>query len=107
MSDEQQQDDHIGGLQLKEAKPELKEPPLFQVILLNDDFTPMEFVVHILEHFFALDHEKATRIMLNVHHNGKGVCGTFTRDIAETKMVTVNEYARANEHPLLCTIEEA
>lgn len=107
MSDEQQQDDHAGGLQLKEAKPETKEPPLFQVILLNDDFTPMEFVVHILEHFFALDHEKATRIMLNVHHNGKGVCGTFTRDIAETKMVTVNEYARANEHPLLCTIEEA
>lgn len=107
MSNEQQQDDYAGGLQLKEQKPELKQPPLYKVVLLNDDFTPMEFVVHVLEHFFGLDHEKATRIMLNVHHNGKGVCGTYTRDIAETKMVAVNEYSRANEHPLLCTIEEA
>ena len=107
MSDEQQDQDQRGGLQLEEAKPELKQPKMFQVIILNDDFTPMEFVVHVLEHFFALDHEKATRIMLNVHHNGKGVCGTYTRDIAETKMVSVNEYSRTNEHPLLCTIEEA
>lgn len=91
----------------EEAKPKLKRPPLFKVILLNDDYTPMEFVVHVLEKFFAMDREGATRVMLHVHTRGKGVCGVFTRDIAETKVYQVNEYAREHQHPLLCTMEEA
>ena len=98
-------EDH--GLALQEAKPKLKRPPLFKVLLLNDDYTPMEFVVHVLEKFFAMDREKATRIMLHVHTRGKGVCGVFTRDIAETKVYRVNEYSREHQHPLLCTMEEA
>lgn len=97
-------DDH--GLAVEEAKPQLKQPRLFNVILLNDDYTPMEFVVMVLETFFGKDREAATRIMLNVHTKGKGVCGTFTRDVAETKTAQVNDFARENNHPLLCTMEE-
>ncbi|OGT71770.1 MAG: ATP-dependent Clp protease adapter ClpS [Gammaproteobacteria bacterium RIFCSPLOWO2_02_FULL_56_15] len=95
------------GLALKEAQPKLKRPPLFNVVLVNDDYTPMEFVVHILEAFFALDRETATRIMLEVHTLGKGVCGIYTYDIAETKVTQVNNYSRENHHPLLCTMEKA
>ncbi len=91
---------------LEHARPKLKKPPLFKVILLNDDYTPMEFVVHILETIFNHDREKATQIMLNVHKSGKGVCGIYTKDIAETKVAQVNEYARENKHPLLCDMEE-
>jgi len=91
---------------LEHAKPKLRKPPLYQVILINDDYTPMEFVVHILEAVFNHDREKATRIMLNVHQQGKGVCGIYTKDIAETKVVQVNNYARENKHPLLCDMEE-
>lgn len=80
---------------------------MYNVVLLNDDYTPMEFVVLILETFFSLTRETATRIMLNVHTQGKGICGTFTRDIAETKTAQVNDFARENNHPLLCTMEEA
>ena len=94
------------GLAVEESRPDVKEPKLYKVILLNDDFTPMEFVVEILRLFFNLDQEKATRVMLNVHTKGKGVCGVYTRDIAETKVAQVNEYARECEHPLLCTMEE-
>jgi ATP-dependent Clp protease adaptor protein ClpS len=94
-------------LVLKEARPTIKRPPLYKVVLINDDYTPMEFVVHVLENFFKMNREKATRIMLQVHTHGKGVCGVFTRDIAETKVYQVNEYSRANEHPLLCAMEEA
>jgi ATP-dependent Clp protease adaptor protein ClpS len=94
------------GLAVEESRPDVKEPKLYKVILLNDDFTPMEFVVEILRLFFSLDQEKATRIMLNVHTKGKGICGVYTRDIAETKVAQVNQYARENEHPLLCTMEE-
>ncbi len=94
------------GLAVEESRPDVKEPKLFKVILLNDDFTPMEFVVEILRLFFNLDQEKATRVMLNVHTKGKGICGVYTRDIAETKVTHVNEYARECEHPLLCTMEE-
>lgn len=94
------------GLAVEESRPDVKEPKLFKVILLNDDFTPMEFVVEILRLFFNLDQEKATRVMLNVHTKGKGICGVYTRDIAETKVAQVNEYARECEHPLLCTMEE-
>jgi ATP-dependent Clp protease adaptor protein ClpS len=88
------------------AKPKLKKPPLYKVILLNDDYTPMEFVVHILEIFFSLSRERATRVMLEVHFQGKGICGTYIREIAETKVAQVNHYARENEHPLLCVMEK-
>ena len=103
MSDEEEHSD--GGLALQESKPELKKPPLFKVVLINDDYTPMEFVVEILESFFRMNREQATQVMLMVHTKGKGVCGIYTRDIAETKAAQVNQYARENEHPLLCEIE--
>lgn len=99
--------DHDDGLEVQEAKPKLKRPPLFKVLLLNDDFTPMEFVVQILELFFGMSREKATQIMLHVHTRGRGVCGVFTYEIAETKVAQVNEYSRRHQHPLLCTMEEA
>ena len=98
---------HDDGLALQEAKPRLKKPPLYKVILLNDDYTPMEFVVHILEVFFTKDRPTATRIMLEVHTRGKGVCGIYTHEIAETKVEQVNAYSRENQHPLLCTLEQA
>ena len=96
---------HDGDLAVQEARPKLKEPPMYQVLLLNDDFTPMEFVVHVLEKFFRMDREKATRIMLHVHTQGKGLCGVFVKEIAETKVAQVNQYSRSNKHPLLCTME--
>ncbi len=80
---------------------------MFQVILLNDDFTPMEFVVDVLERFFQLGRTAATRIMLEVHMKGKGVCGVFTYEIAETKVAQVTTYARDHQHPLMCTLEQA
>jgi ATP-dependent Clp protease adaptor protein ClpS len=95
------------GLAVQESKPKLKPPPLYKVVLLNDDYTPMEFVVQVLETFFGMSREKATQVMLHVHTRGKGVCGVFTREIAETKVVQVSEFARRHQHPLLCTMEEA
>lgn len=95
------------GVSLQEAKPKLKKPPLFKVLLLNDDYTPMEFVVHVLETFFRMDREKATQVMLHVHTRGVGVCGVFTRDVAETKVSQVNDFSRNHQHPLMCTMEEA
>ena len=97
---------HERGLAVEEAKPRLKKPPLYQVILLNDDYTPMEFVVDVLERIFNLDRTVATRVMLEVHTRGKGVCGVFTYEIAETKVAQVTSYARQQQHPLLCTMEE-
>ena len=105
MSDNDEQRDGDGGLALQESKPELKKPPLFKVVLINDDYTPMEFVVHVLENFFRMNREQATHVMLTVHTKGKGVCGIYTRDIAETKMNQVNQYSRENQHPLLCEVE--
>tara|TARA_B100000674_G_C37881006_1_gene934317 strand:+ start:347 stop:670 length:324 start_codon:yes stop_codon:yes gene_type:complete len=99
--------DDEGDLAVATAEPKLKKPPLFKVLLLNDDFTPMEFVVLVLEQIFRMDKEKATRVMLHVHTQGVGVCGVFTREIAETKVSQVNEFSRANQHPLLCEMEEA
>ena len=87
------------------ARPKLKRPPLYRVVLLNDDYTPMEFVIDVLQEFFSLNREKATQIMLAVHTTGKGTCGIFTRDIAETKSAQVNQYAQDNEHPLVSIIE--
>ena len=106
MSDRPEQD-WDDGVAVEEAQPKLKRPPLYNVILLNDDYTPMEFVVYVLEHFFNLSRDKATRVMLQVHTQGRGVCGTFTREVAETKVAHVNEYSRDNQHPLLCTMEYA
>jgi ATP-dependent Clp protease adaptor protein ClpS len=94
-----------GDIAVQEAQPKVKNPPLFKVILLNDDYTPMEFVVEVLEVFFRMSREQATQVMLTVHTRGKGVCGVYTRDIAETKAGEVNRYARENQHPLLCEIE--
>ena len=95
------------GLLAEAEKPAVKRPPMYQVILLNDDYTPMEFVVSILEMFFHLDRELAVQIMLKVHTEGRAVCGVFTRDVAETKMAQVNQFSRENEHPLMCEIEPA
>ncbi len=95
------------GLIVEEARPRLKRPPLFKVVLLNDDYTPMEFVVDVLQRIFSMGRTKATRIMLEVHTKGKGVCGLYTYEIAETKVAQVNSYARQHQHPLLCTIEES
>ena len=89
----------------EETKPALKRPPMFKVLLMNDDYTPMEFVIHVLETFFGMAREKAIQIMLAVHTSGSAVVGIYPRDIAETKSETVNEYARANQHPLLSTVE--
>ena len=86
------------------AKP--KKPSMYRVLLLNDDFTPMDFVVHILERFFSKNREEATEIMLQVHRRGVGVCGVYTYEVAETKVNLVMDYARKNEHPLQCTMEK-
>lgn len=88
-----------------EAKTSLKLPRKYKVVLLNDDYTPMDFVVEVLERFFHLQEEIAVQVMLQVHVQGKGICGVFTRDIAETKVALVNEYARINQHPLLSGME--
>lgn len=96
-----------GDLALQEAKSKLQRPPLYKVLLLNDDYTPMEFVVQVLETFFRMDREKATQVMLHVHTRGVGVCGLFTHEIAETKVAQVNDFSRSHQHPLLCTMEEA
>lgn len=98
--------DNDQGLAVQPAKPLLKKPPLYKVILLNDDFTPMGFVIDILMHFFGMQEDMATRIMLQIHTQGVGVCGTYTKDVAETKVVIVNQYSREHQHPLLCSMEE-
>ena len=95
------------GLAVAEAEPAVKVPPLYRVLLINDDYTPMEFVVEILERFFGMDRTAATRVMLEVHMRGKGICGVFTFEIAETKVSQVTSYSREHQHPLLCTLEEA
>ncbi len=84
-----------------------KTPPLYQVLLLNDDFTPMEFVVVVLQKFFLMDLDKATHVMLMVHREGRGVCGVYTRDVASTKVELVSNFARMHQHPLQCVMEEA
>ena len=87
------------------AKPKLKKPSMYKVLLLNDDYTPMEFVVHILENFFSMSREKATQVMIAVHTTGSGVAGIYPMDVAETKSEQVNEYSRDNQHPLMSKIE--
>jgi len=104
-TDKEREQDH--GLALETAKPEVARPPFYQVVLLNDDYTPMDFVVEVLQVFFALNREKATQIMLHVHTRGKGVCGVYTREVAESKVTQVNEFSRMHQHPLLCSMEKA
>jgi ATP-dependent Clp protease adaptor protein ClpS len=88
------------------TRPKTKKPSLYKVLLLNDDYTPMEFVVHILEQIFGKSREEAVRIMLHVHRHGVGICGVFTFEVAETKVTQVIEFARRHEHPLQCTMEK-
>lgn len=106
MSDQQSDWDHDGSLAVEEAKPKLKPPKKYKVVLLNDDYTPMEFVVSILTSFFGMNQEQATKIMLTVHTKGKAICGEYDYEIAETKVEQVNNYSRKHQHPLLCTMEE-
>ncbi len=89
-----------------EAKPKTKKPSMYKVLMLNDDYTPMEFVVHVLERFFRKNRDEATQIMLHVHRRGVGVCGIFTYEVAETKVTQVIDYARQHQHPLQCTLEK-
>ncbi len=98
---------HDDGVALQEAKPKLKQPALYKVILVNDDYTPMEFVVLVLETFFSMSREQAVQVMLHVHTRGVGVCGVYSREIAETKVAQVNDFSQSNQHPLLCTLEKA
>src|SRR4030042_3936481 len=93
------------GVVVQETRPQLKKPQLYKVILLNDDYTPMEFVVRVLERFFHKNREEATHIMLHVHQKGLGICGVFTREVAETKVRQVMLYAAENQHPLQSTME--
>jgi ATP-dependent Clp protease adaptor protein ClpS len=97
-------DDH--DVAVKEAEPKLKRPSLYRVVLINDDFTPMEFVVEVLESVFGMERSQATRVMLEVHTKGKGICGTYGFEIAETKVAQVTSIAQQQQHPLLCTMEE-
>lgn len=92
-------------LAVEEAKPKLKRPSLYRVILINDDYTPMEFVVDVLQTIFGMERNKATRVMLEVHTKGKGICGVYTYEIAETKVAQVMSLAQQQQHPLLCTME--
>ncbi len=107
--DEHEHDDDHGSydLAVEEARPKVKQPPLYRVVLINDDYTPMEFVVDILESIFGMERTRATQVMLEVHTKGKGVCGVFNFEIAETKVAQVMSVAKQHQHPLLCTMEES
>jgi ATP-dependent Clp protease adaptor protein ClpS len=91
---------------ITKTRPKTKKPSLYKVLILNDDYTPMEFVVHILERFFNKGREEATRIMLHVHRKGVGICGVYTYEVAETKVAQVMDFSRQNQHPLQCTMEK-
>ena len=108
-SDEDDNDDANGGRGtgvITRTEKKLKKPNMYRVLLLNDDFTPMEFVVHVLERFFQKNRDQATQIMLHVHQHGVGECGVFTYEVAETKVTQVMDFARQNEHPLQCVMEK-
>ena len=104
-NDREDDHDNDAGFATTTEKPKLKQPPLYKVILINDDYTPMDFVVDVLRSFFNMNVEKATQIMLKVHTEGKGVCGVYSKDVAETKAAQVNDYSREYEQPLLCSVE--
>jgi ATP-dependent Clp protease adaptor protein ClpS len=108
MSDDRTGIDEGTGLGVAtKTRPKTKTPSPYKVLMLNDDYTPMEFVVHVLQSFFKMSIEDATRVMLHVHQRGVGVCGIFPYEVAETKVAQVMDFARANEHPLQCTLEKA
>jgi ATP-dependent Clp protease adaptor protein ClpS len=98
---------HREGTVLSPARARVKPPPLFKVLLLNDDYTPMEFVVVVLQSFFSMTREQASQVMLKVHREGMGVCGVYPRDVASTKVEQVLNYARKHQHPLQCVMEES
>ena len=98
---------NVGTGVIVQTKPKTKKPSLYKVLMLNDDYTPMEFVVHVLERFFSKTREEATGIMLHVHRRGVGVCGVFTYEVAETKVAQVMDFARRHQHPLQCIMEKA
>ncbi|MFZ9679697.1 MAG: ATP-dependent Clp protease adapter ClpS [Quisquiliibacterium sp.] len=98
---------HDPSTTLEKQESRLKPPPMYQVMLLNDDFTPMEFVVSVLQKFFGMSRERAVQVMLKVHREGRGVCGLYPRDVAATKVEQVSSYAREHQHPLQCVMEEA
>ena len=105
--DDDRRDDYGGGTGVvTETKTKTKKPSMYRVLMMNDDYTPMEFVVYVLQRFFHKNPEEATQIMLHVHQKGVGVCGVFPYDIAETKVVQTIDYARKNQHPLQCTMEK-
>lgn len=109
MNNDPDDDGGIGDLDTGVAtrtRPRTKKPSNYKVLMLNDDYTPMEFVVHVLERFFSKSREEATQIMLHVHRRGVGICGVFTYEVAETKVTQVTEFARRNQHPLRCTLEK-
>jgi len=110
MADDTRRDDEGGGNGetgvITRTEPKTKKPSLYKVLILNDDYTPMEFVVHVLERFFMKGREEATMIMLHVHQQGVGVCGVFTYEVAETKVAQVVDFAREHQHPLQCTMEK-
>ncbi|WP_281660172.1 ATP-dependent Clp protease adapter ClpS [Microvirgula aerodenitrificans] len=97
---------HQPGAELAPERTRLAPPPMYKVVLLNDDFTPMDFVIIVLERFFHMDREHATQVMLKVHTEGRGVCGVYSKDVASTKVVQVTEYAKVHQHPLQCVMEE-
>ena len=101
-----QDDFSTGTVELEDAELRFDQPPLYTVVILNDDFTPMEFVVYVLQKFFDYDHAKSTEIMLQIHNVGKGYCGAFSQEIAETKSQQINQFSKENEHPLKTDIEE-
>ncbi len=109
MSEHEDNTEHHANFDLavEEARPKLTEPPLYRVVLINDDYTPMEFVVDILQSVFSMERTQATQVMLEVHTKGKGVCGVYNFDIAETKVAQVMGIAKQHQHPLLCTMEES
>ena len=98
---------HDHDVAIEESRPKLKRPPMYKVILVNDDYTPMEFVVEVLETVFGMERSRATRVMLEVHTKGKGVCGIYTYEVAETKVAQITKIAQQQQHPLLCTMEES
>ena len=109
MSEQHDEHEQHGSydLAVEEAQPKVKQPPLYRVVLINDDYTPMEFVVEILESIFGMERTRATQVMLEVHTKGKGVCGVYNFEIAETKVAQVMSVAKQHQHPLLCTMEES
>ena len=101
-----QDDFSTGTVELEETEVKVDRPPLFTVVIFNDDFTPMEFVVYVIQKFFGFDHAKSTEIMLEIHNKGRGFCGAFSQEIAETKSQQINQFSKENEHPLKSDIEE-